>query len=118
MKISDLPYIALRCLILTIIVECLIAFILGYRKKDLLNILLANAITNPIVSTIPVYVNVKYGLLYRNICLLVLELLVLIVEGLIYNKYITRRKINPFVLSLILNMSSYLIGEVINYLVY
>ncbi len=116
MKISDLPYIALRCLILTIIVECLIAFILGYRKKDLLNILLANAITNPIVSTIPVYVNVKYGLLYRNICLLVLELLVLIVEGYIYKKYLKNRKINPYILSLILNISSYLIGMIINYL--
>lgn len=118
MRIADLPYIMIQCLLVTVLIECTVAFILKYRKKDLLNVLLVNILTNPLVVTIPVFFNIKFGVTGRNISLIVLELLVLIVEGLIYNKYITRRKINPFVLSLILNMSSYLIGEVINYLVY
>ncbi len=118
MRLVDLPYVMIQCLLITLIIECSVAFILKYRKKDLLNVLLVNILTNPIVTTIPVYFNVKYGVTSRNICLIVLELLVLIFEGFIYNKHITNRKINPYLLSLILNASSYLIGEVINYIVY
>jgi hypothetical protein len=115
MSINELPLIMLRCLILTIIIEIVISLILGYRKKDLLNVLLVNIITNPIVTSVPVYFNVNYGLKYRNISLLILELLVLVVEGFIYKKYLEKRNINPYILSFILNASSFLIGEIINY---
>lgn len=118
MKLIDLPYVMIRCLILTIIIEVGIALIIGYRKKDLINVLLANILTNPVVTSVPVYFNVKFGVQSRNICLLMLELMVLIVEGFIYKKYLKNRKINPYVLSLILNGSSYLIGEIINYVIY
>jgi hypothetical protein len=116
MNLNDLPYIMARCLILTIIIEVGIAIMLGYRKKDLINILLVNIMTNPIVVTVPLYFNVKYGLLERNIVLLILELLTVFIEGFIYKKYLSKRKINPYILSLILNASSYLVGVVINYL--
>ena len=114
MKISDLPIIMVKCLVLTILIECLVVYFLIYIKKDLLNILLVNIFTNPIVSSVPVYFNVKYGVSGRNISLLVLELLVLIVEGFIYHKYLNNKKINPYLLSLILNGSSYLLGVIIN----
>ena len=114
MKISDLPFVMIKCLVLTILIECLVAYFLKYRKKDLLNILLVNILTNPIVSSVPVYFNVKYGVSGRNISLLVLELLVLVVEGFIYHKYLNNKKINPYLLSLILNGSSYLLGVLIN----
>lgn len=116
MRLSDLPYVMVKCLVFTIIIEVTIAFILGHRKKDLLNVLLVNILTNPIVSSVPVYFNVKFGLKYRNISLFVLELLVLVVEGFIYKKYLNRKKINPYLLSLILNGASYFIGVIINYL--
>lgn len=117
MLINDLPLIMLRCLILTIIIEVIIGLILKIKnKKDLLNIILANIITNPIVVSIPVYINIKFGLLERNICLIILEILTLFVEGFIYKKVLNYKKINPYLISLILNMSSYLIGEIINYL--
>ena len=114
MKLSELPYYMGKCLILTILIEGLIAFILGYRKKDLLNVILVNIVTNPIVVTIPVYFNVKYGVFERNISLIILELLTLFIEGFIYFKCLKRKKINPFLLSLILNFSSYFIGIFIN----
>ena len=98
----------------TILIEGIIAFILGYRKKDLINIILVNILTNPIVVTISVYFNVKYGLFERNTSLIVLEVLTLFIEGFIYYKVLKRRKINPFLLSLILNFSSYFIGIFIN----
>ena len=118
MKISDFPKVMIICLTLTIIIECSIAYILGYRKKDLLNVLLVNVLTNPIVSTFSVYFNYYYGLEARNICLLVLEIITFLTEGFIYYKVLERRKINSFILSLILNGSSYLIGLLLNMLIY
>ena len=118
MRVSDLPKVMLICLLCTIVIECLIALILGYRKKDLLNVLLVNVLTNPIVSSVPVYFNYYYGLRSRNIILLILEILTFIVEGFIYVKVLQRRKINGFILSLILNLSSYLIGLLISPIIF
>ena len=114
MRLSELPYYMAKCLILTILIETFFAFLLGYRKKDLLNIILVNIVTNPIVVTIPVYFNVKYGVFERNISLAILELTTLLTEGFIYFKCLERKKINPFLLSLLLNLASYLIGVFIN----
>ena len=117
MLINNLPLIMLKCLILTIIIEIIIGLLLKIKnKKDILNITLVNLITNPIVVSIPVYINIKFGLLERNICLIILELLTLFIEGFIYKKVLNYKKINPYLISLILNLSSYLIGEIINYI--
>ena len=118
MRVSDLPKVMLICLGCTVIIECGVALILGYRKKDLLNVLLVNMLTNPIVSSVPVFFNYHYGLRARNIVLTILEILTLFVEGFIYVKVLKRRKINGFILSLILNLSSYLLGLVINSIIY
>lgn len=118
MLIRDIPIVMVRSLIITLVVECLFAFLLGYRKKDLLNVLLVNILTNPLVNSITIMINVYYGVRYRNIALLVLEILALVVEGMIYSKYLEKRKINGYLLSLILNASSYLIGIWINNLIY
>ncbi len=118
MFITDLPKVMLICLVMTIVIECGIAIILGYRKKDLLNVLLVNLLTNPVVSTLPVYFNYYHGLRARNICLYILEVLVLIIEGFIYVKVLKRRKINGFLLSLILNASSYFLGLLLNEIIY
>ena len=118
MFINDLPKVMLICLVMTIVIECGIAIILGYRKKDLLNVLLVNLLTNPVVSTLPVYFNYYHGLRARNICLYILEVLVLIIEGFIYVKVLKRRKINGFLLSLILNASSYFLGLLLNEIIY
>ena len=116
MLIKDIPFVMIRCLILTIIIECLFAYLFKVRnKKDLLNVLLVNVITNPIVVIIPIYLNLKYGILYRNISLIILELLTIFIEGLCYKKTLSFKKINFFLLSFILNFLSYFIGEIINY---
>lgn len=91
------------------------SFLLKIRnKKDLINIVLVNVLTNPIVVTVPVYFNVQYGIFERKICLIILEIATIIIEGTIYKKYLNFKKINPYILSLILNLVSYLIGELIN----
>ena len=118
MLISDLPIVMLRCLLITVFVEVIIAIILRYRKKDLLNVLLVNILTNPLLNSMLVYINFYYGLKTREISLVIFEILVVIVEGMIYHKYMERRKINGYVLSLILNVSSYVLGLVINEIIY
>lgn len=116
MIISNLPYIMLKCLVLTCIIELVAGLIIGIKdKKDLLNIFLVNVMTNPIVVSVPVYINIRYGLFQRNIILYTLEILTVIVEGLVYKKFLKYNKINSFVISLILNIASYGIGEFINY---
>lgn len=115
MILNNLPFIMLKCLILTNVIEFIVASILKVKdKKDLLNVVLVNCLTNPIVVSFPVYFNVKYGIFERRVCLIILEILTLIVEGIIYRKYLKFKKINPYILSLILNSSSYIIGEFIN----
>ena len=42
MHISDLPKVMLISLTCTLVVEVTIAFILKYRKKDLINVILVN----------------------------------------------------------------------------
>ena len=111
----NILFIMIRCLLLTIIIEVTIACLVKVKnKKDLINILLVNIITNPLVVTIPIYFNFKYGITARWIVLITLELLTIIFEGYIYKKYLKYDKINPYILSIILNSASYSIGEIIN----
>jgi hypothetical protein len=115
MRVNDLPIIMIRCLLLTIVIEIIVGIIVGVRdKKDFINILLVNVLTNPLVVSLPIYLMIRYGPKARYISLGVLEVLAVLVEGFIYHKVLKYKKINPYVLSLILNLSSYLIGEVIN----
>ena len=115
MFIEELPFVMLRCLIITIIIEVLTGLIIGIRdKKDLLNIVLVNILTNPVVVAVPVLILLVWGSTARWISLAVLEILTVIVEGFIYFKVLKYRKINGFLVSLILNLASYGIGELLN----
>lgn len=119
MSLNNIPFIMIRCLVLTIIIELLLALILGVRnKKDIINVILVNVITNPIVVMTPIILYLNFGSLISKISLLILEVLTVLVEGLIYKKVLEYKKINWFLLSLILNVTSFIIGEVINYFVW
>ena len=114
MGLSSMPYVMAKCLILTIIFEVLIALLIGVRnKKDILNVILVNTLTNPLVSTIPIYIYIKFGYNAEIISLALLEGFAFFIEGYIYSK-VLKNKINPYVLSLILNILSYTIGAFIN----
>lgn len=117
MLINEIPYYMARAVILTVIIETCVSFIIGIKnKKDLLNIILVNIMTNPLVNSITIFLNFHFGIFSRNVGLVILEILALISEGFVYKKYLNFKKINPYVLSLILNCSSYFIGEIINLL--
>ena len=118
MLISEIFKVMLICLVSTIIIEVSIAFILRYRRKDLINVLLVNLLTNPLLNSSVIAINYFYGLKARNICLYIFEVLVVLIEGFIYSKYLERKKINGYLLSLILNIASYVIGLLINKIIY
>ena len=115
MNINDLPILMLRSLICTITIEITIGLILKIRnKRDIINIVLVNILTNPLVTSIPIFILLKYGSFYSKIIFVILEIFALFVEGFIYKIYFKYKKINPFIISLILNSFSYIIGEIIN----
>ena len=109
----------ITCLIITIIVEVFIAYLLKVRdKKDYLNIILVNIITNPLVVLFPYLIYLYHGLTARYLSLIILELFAFLTEGYIYHKVLKYQKINGFILSLILNLSSYILGDIINIIIY
>ena len=118
MNINELPLIMLICLSSTIMIELIMSLLLGIRnEKDILNVILVNIMTNPLVVSILMYIT--YNRLFNTtISIITLEILVILTEGFTYKKVLTFDKINPYVLSLILNISSYFIGGLLNNIIY
>lgn len=113
--INDIPKYLLIALVCTLIIEISIGVLIGIKdKKDIINITLVNILTNPILNSLCYMVYFYKGIYYYKISIIFLEIIVFIVEGLIYKKYLNYKKLNPFILSLILNVSSYGIGLIIN----
>lgn len=99
-------------LILTIFIELGISLLLGIRKRnDINNIIYINCITNIVLNYI---INILSMIFYKNILLVyvtlgILEILVIFIEY-IYYKNNLKSKINPLLLSIILNTLSFTIG--------
>lgn len=109
-----IPYIMFICLIVTIIVELLVAFILQIRdKRDFINIILVNVLTNPLLISTSFLIFFRFGKKVVSIYEIVMEIIILLVEGAIYNKYLKYKKINSYAVSFILNACSYFIGSII-----
>lgn len=118
MYIDDILLIMLICLSSTIVIEISMSLLLGIRnKKDILNVILVNIMTNPLIVSIIMYIT--YNRIFNlTISIIILEILITLVEGFAYKKVLTFDKINPYVLSLILNISSYFIGKLLNNIIY
>ena len=109
-----LPYTMIICLLITIFIEFIVALILKiFNKKDLINVILVNILTNPLLVSLLYLIFLKLGANAKIIFEIIMEIIVLFVEGTIYNKYFKYKKINPYLVSLILNASSYFIGGII-----
>lgn len=119
MLLLNLPKIMIVCLISTIIIECSIALILKVKtKKDYINIILVNILTNPILVSSTSIIRYAISMTIGKIFTIIFEILAFLIEGLIYHKYLEYKRINGFILSLILNLSSYIIGYFINLIVW
>ena len=98
------------CLLLTMVLEEAMALLVGVRKGfDLAVILFTNTLTNPVVVFTGILLS-TYTAVPRALYITVLEITVYVVEALIYKKLLCCRKPSPFILSLILNATSFFIG--------
>lgn len=97
---------------ITIIIETLLAYLLKIREKeDLLNIVIINFITNVALNIFIIINTTLFNKIIINI--LLLEIVIIVVEGIFYKKKLSYKKINPFLISLILNTVSYLFSIII-----
>lgn len=98
------------CLLVTLLLEEATALILGVRRKfDLTVIFFTNTLTNPIVVLGEIVVATYTGI-PLPVYIIIAELAVWITEGLIYRKLLYFDRFHPFIVSLILNAVSFLIG--------
>ena len=103
-------------LLLTIIIELGIALLIGIeKKKDILNLIVINCITNPILNYIMMVV---MYLTLNNIIIYFLffffETMVIYLEYRFYRKKLMFKKIDLLLLSAVLNISSIILGFIIS----
>ncbi len=111
------------CLVSTIIIETLLARAFKVKGKNLLIVVLAQIVTNPIVVLVSNLVMVASPWLNRteNFCtsMIIMEAFAIFVEGLMYKSFFKDYKfIHPLLLSLLLNLLSVFIGCAICFIIY
>ena len=107
-----------EALALTLIIELSVALLLKVRNKyDIIYIALINCVTNPLINIIYagiiIFFKVPEGHIIRYIEVLILELAVWLSEVLFYKKMLEYKKLPGLLLSLILNLTSFLLGLII-----
>lgn len=118
MTLENLPIIMLRALLVTIIIECLCAWIIGIRDKHNQKIIIcANLVTNPLVVSLGAAIRYFVGNVLFYPLTIALEMVAVVVEAVVYKKYTTIKR-NPYLVSILLNLASYIIGEIINKIIY
>ncbi len=106
-----------KSLFYTLIIELTVAICLGIRsKEDIKVVICANVCTNPVIVYITNCVLIlRNWILYFSV-VLVLEVVVLFVEGFIYKKCLRFNTIPPFMISLICNVTSFGIGLIVSFM--
>ena len=100
-------------LVLTVIIEAVAGYVLGAKKRyDQLVVLLSNLITNPLMNALLTVIAFYSSARMYYIALVLFEIIVVITEGIIYEKHL-KLKMRPFLFSLLLNLSSLILGYVI-----
>ena len=98
-------------LLLTILVEEIIALIWGYRsRRDLLVVFLVNLVTNPAVTALR-YLAGQYlpAPIHRTLILIFLEILVLLAEWFLFRRFLSKGR-HFFLFSLTMNAASFAAG--------
>lgn len=104
-------------LILAVFIELLISILIGIRKRnDVITIIAVNTLTNPIVVfTANILNNYEILLLYWPIVIF-MELIVILIEGKLYDRTLNFKKISGLKLSFINNIISFGIGLIFSIL--
>ena len=102
-------------LFLTLIIELIISLCLGIRNKEDIEVVIwANVFTNPIVVYLANCIKLLNNDLVYNVLVIVMEILVVVVEFLIYKKYLGYKGKSPLLISSINNIISFSLGIVIS----
>ena len=106
-------------LLLTIIIEISCSLIIGIREKEDLNVLFwTNVLTNPVVVYIANCVKILNNNMIYNIVVFIMEILVIIVEFIIYKKLLNYKKKSPLLISSINNIVSFSLGIIISKIIF
>lgn len=96
------------------VTELLLGFILGARSiKKVVTMALINIITNPIVVMCALCLTLFYEE-WRYVGIFILELAVLFTEGYMFSKFKVFDKGGPYIISFVLNFTSFVVGKLIN----
>jgi hypothetical protein len=107
-------YNLLSALVLTVLIESIIAGFLGYRtKSEIIAIICVNLITNPVLNYL-LLLNYHFSIIKaEELLVLFLELSVVLVEWRLLVYALQQKSWQLFLLSLVMNSCSYLIGVLI-----
>ena len=105
-------------LVLTVIFESILAILAKIKDKyNLYQMFLINCLTNPIVVYLANLSLLINNFVITNILVIILEIVVIIVEGYLIKKNLKDIQINSYKLSVYLNVISFFIGLIISYIV-
>ncbi len=114
MTLHTMLYSLLLCLSLAVVIEIIVAFLLGIRAgRDLRLIACVNCITNPTVAYITLWVLLLHSRIIYWATVVVLEITVVWAEYILYKRFLENAKISPLLLSIIGNAVSYGAGVLI-----
>ena len=112
MQISNL----IAPLVLTVVIECMTAIIMGYRGKYLyITLVLVNVITNPLLNYIVSVVSLLWPVGSRYL-IIPLELAVVLTEWKLLSYAFPEKQKSFLTLSVLMNAVSYLTGLLITFL--
>ena len=103
----------IKSFILTLIIEYIIIKLIFIKKKVFVPVVLVNVLTNPLVVYVYSIMSV-YSFEYKDIILIILELLVVIVEGFVYKYLLEINLKKAIIISFVSNAIAYLTGVLIS----
>ena len=110
MYLSDI----LLALTLTIIVEVIVAFLFGYKDRtSIQSIMLINLITNPVLNYLVSVLSFLGILPIGTTLILILEAFVVLIEWRLLMFALKKDWKSMLLLSLVMNMASYIIGIIL-----
>ena len=102
----------------TVLIEWGLSCIFLRSKSDRQIVVLAQCLTNPILNMLLI-INYNLELFNPIVVLVVLEISIVFIEAIIYKKSLKEKtKINPLILSILLNIASFSVGQLLNYLLW
>ena len=96
----------------TILIELLIALVFGYRDREAIAIIVrTNIITQLILNLGVSLINYLLGILGAYLIMIVMEIIVFIIEGVVYSRKLPGKKGIAWIYALVANAASWFIGS-------